>query len=697
MNSLAQEKSPYLRQHADNPVAWRPWGEEAFTIARKENRPIFLSIGYSTCHWCHVMAHESFENPEMAAMLNRAFVPIKVDREERPDVDHLYMMFVQATTGQGGWPMSVWLTPDLKPFYGGTYFPPEDRWGRPGFGTVLERIADLWQTQHETILQQSNQVFLNLAESIGSSSSGPLPEEHHLEAAFHSLENHFEPMHGGFSQAPKFPRPSTLNFLLRYADRPATSPDQRTKARQMVLFTLEKMAAGGMHDHLGGGFHRYSVDTAWHVPHFEKMLYDQGQLACAYLEAYQLTARIEFAGVVDDILNYVRRDLTSPEGAFYAAEDADSLKRHGHPEHAEGAFYVWTQSEINTVLGEKVGRLFGEHYGVLPDGNAPEGSDPHREFTGQNILIQRRASGENQVLLAEACRQLWAVREKRPRPHRDEKILVAWNGLMISAFARAGACLDSPADLALAERAAEFILAKLVDAQGNLIRSYCDGPSTVGAFASDHAFFIQGLLDLYEATGKLSWLREAWKLQQKMDALFWDAQNGGYFDASEDETTLLLRLKETYDGAEPAANSVAADNLLRLADLLGEEKLRAGAARVLQSGAGVMQASPGAVPQLLAALTRFLSPPVHLVIAGVKTDPRTVALTREVQRAFLPHKTLLQLEPGDSLTFLGAQADFFRGLLTASQQPTAYVCENLHCHRPVTQPEELRALLQPLK
>ncbi|MDQ6810263.1 MAG: thioredoxin domain-containing protein, partial [Verrucomicrobiota bacterium] len=464
-NQLAHEKSPYLLQHADNPVDWRPWGEEAFAKARAENKPIFLSIGYSTCHWCHVMAHESFENEDIAAVMNREFVNIKVDREERPDVDRVYMTFVQATTGGGGWPMSVWLTPALKPFVGGTYFPPEDRYGHPGFKKVLERIAAAWKQDHGKIAEQGNRIIAALSEAAegGRESRAQLNPEV-LDTAYGQFARSFDAHEGGFGSAPKFPRPSTLNFLVRFAARvkernrggtdeggvpgAASSPAETRAAHalEMSLFTLQKMAAGGMHDQLGGGFHRYSVDATWHVPHFEKMLYDQSQLAIAYLEAFQITGDEQFATVVRDTLDYVRRDMTAPGGGFFSAEDADSEVPGADADHgkkSEGAFYIWTQKEIEAALGADAGS-FTFQYGVLPDGNAPAGADPHGEFTGRNILIVRHTLAETaarfgksedavRASLAESRATLLRLRAGRPRPHLDDKIITAWNGLMISA------------------------------------------------------------------------------------------------------------------------------------------------------------------------------------------------------------------------------------------------------------------------
>src|SRR4051812_42991522 len=485
MNRLAREKSPYLLQHAHNPVDWYPWGEEAFAKARRENKPIFLSVGYSTCHWCHVMAHESFENEEVAAIMNREFVNIKVDREERPDVDRVYMTFVQATTGSGGWPMSVWLTPDLKPFVGGTYFPPDERYGQPAFKKVLERIATAWKEDHDKIVEQGSKIVEALRESQSAAPGEGRIDDSVLNAAYRQIDRSYDPKEGGFGNAPKFPRPVTLNFLTRFYARDPNS-DFGKHGLEMALFTLRKMAAGGMHDHIGGGFHRYSVDRYWHVPHFEKMLYDQAQLAVAYLDAYQITKDKQYEAVARNILDYVARDMTSHEGGFFSAEDADSpVFGNDAASHktAEGAFYVWTKKEIDDALGDSAD-VFDFHYGVQGHGNAPKGSDPHDEFRGKNILIERHTIAETAAhfnkneeeigtLLTGSREKLFRIRVQRPRPHLDDKIIAAWNGLMIAAFARAAQVLDDQRYLEVAIRAANFVRAKLYDSSRKILyRSY---------------------------------------------------------------------------------------------------------------------------------------------------------------------------------------------------------------------------------
>ncbi|MFN2508145.1 MAG: thioredoxin domain-containing protein, partial [Chthoniobacterales bacterium] len=658
-NRLADEKSPYLLQHADNPVDWLPWGEEAFAKARAENKPIFLSVGYSTCHWCHVMAHESFEDKATAEVMNREFVNIKVDREERPDVDRVYMTFVQATTGHGGWPMSVWLTPDLKPFVGGTYFPPEDRYGHPGFKKVLQRIAAAWKQDREKISEQGARIIEALSEAAASSEgTGERLGAETLEAAYHQIARSYDAHEGGFGGPPKFPRPVTLNFLFRiYARGVAHASGLRsserasgTHALQMNLFTLRKMAAGGMHDHLGGGFARYSVDAYWHVPHFEKMLYDQAQLAVAYLEAFQITSAArtdsscgehdsEFESVARDILDYVRRDMTAPEGGFYSAEDADSIIEHGKPDHAEGAFYVWSKAQIDAALGENAD-IFNYRYGVEPNGNAPAGADPHSEFVGKNILIQRHTLSETaqhfgkseadvREIVAAARGKLFQIRAKRPRPHLDDKIITAWNGLMISAFARGAQVLDDDGYLVAAEKAATCLRTHLYDEERKrLVRNYRGGRSAVEGFADDYAFAIQGLLDLYEACFNVDWLRFALELQETQDRLFYDAEKGGYFSGAGHDPTILLRMKEDNDGAEPAASSVAALNLLRLVQIRADESLRQRAEKTINAFSATLTRIPSAMPQMLVALDHSLSKPEQIVIAGKRDAEETRALLK---------------------------------------------------------------------
>jgi uncharacterized protein YyaL (SSP411 family) len=715
-NRLAREKSPYLLQHAHNPVDWYSWGEEAFEKARRENKPIFLSIGYSTCHWCHVMAHESFENEEIAAIMNRDFVNIKVDREERPDVDRVYMTFVQATTGGGGWPMSVWLTPDLKPFVGGTYFPPEDRYGQPAFRKVLERIAAAWKQDHEKIAEQGSKIVEALRESQNAQPEAPAKIDTQVfQTAYEQLSRSFDDKEGGFGTAPKFPRPVALNFLTRFYTRDPKSESGK-RALEMDLVTLRKMAAGGMHDHLGGGFHRYSVDRYWHVPHFEKMLYDQAQLASAYIDAFQISQDRQYADVAGDILNYIARDMTSKEGGFFSAEDADSLFEHGKPEHGEGAFYVWTEKQVDAALGDE-SAIFKFHYGVQPHGNAPEGSDPQDEFRGKNILIERHTIGETakhfkksdsevRDSLARSREKSLSIRNKRPRPHLDDKIIAAWNGLMISAYSCAAQVLDEPPArnathsvaggryLEAATRSAKFVRANLYDQKTKtLFRSFREGRGNVEGFADDYAFVIQGLLDLYEASFDIEWLKFAIELQETQDRLFFDEKNGGYFSTSGKDKSVVLRMKDDNDSAEPAASSIAALNLLRVVQFRDDKKLDERARKTINAFAPTLSHFASAMPQMLVALDSSLGKPRQIVIAGKIDNEQTRELLKEVHRHFLPNKILILADGVAGQKFFAEKNEAVGAMSPVDGKPAAYVCENFTCKAPVTDPKALGNLL----
>jgi len=735
-NRLAAEKSPYLRQHADNPVDWHPWGPEALARARAEQKPIFLSIGYSTCHWCHVMAHESFENDAAAAVLNRDFIPVKVDREERPDLDRIYMTYVQQTTGHGGWPMSVWLTPDGKPFYGGTYFPREDHHQRPGFITVLETIARHWREQRTKIEHGAAEVVTELARRAREAANpavGALPPLH--EAAGEAFEQGFQYFYdahdtrwGGFGGAPKFPRASILEFLFRTAALQGVNSDLGQAAIGVCAVTLQRMIEGGLHDHLGGGFHRYSVDAEWHVPHFEKMLYDQALIALNCLEAQQATQLPIFGWVARGIFDYVARDLTHPAGGFYSAEDADSEtgdkgQKTEASKHAEGAFYVWTQKEIEAGLGTDAA-FFCAHYDVKPEGNVAH--DPQGEFTGKNVLRQLRplvrtaeqfklAPGEAERKLLACLEKLRAVRTQRPRPHRDDKIVTAWNGLMISALARGSRVLGEATYLDAATRAAEFIQRELYDAgSGELHRTWREGRSPIAGFTEDYASLIQGLLDLYEAGFDIRWLQWAEQLQRRQDELFWDAEQGGYFNTRSGDPAVILRLKDDYDGAEPAANSIAALNLLRLDAMAGSGEggaasprtadvsrggdnpapdYRNKALRTLEAFRPQWTAHPHALPQMLVALELALAEPRTVVLAG---DPRADdfrALALTVTQALGPRRALLAADGGAGQAWLAQRRPYLAAMQPRDGRATAYVCENFTCQAPVTSPAELRQSL----
>ena len=696
-NRLIHEKSPYLLQHAHNPVDWHPWGEDAFAQARRENKPIFLSVGYSTCHWCHVMERESFENPQIAAYLNAHFVSIKVDREERPDVDGVYMTFVQAATGGGGWPMSVWLTPELQPFVGGTYFPPDDAIGRRGFLSVLKQLAGAWTKDEKQIRAQAGQITQQLQRlASGRENSGAALNASALTAGLQEMANRFDAQDGGFGAAPKFPRPSELQFLFHEAHRVGPETKAGKRALEMAVFTLEKITQGGIHDHLGGGFHRYSVDGKWHVPHFEKMLYDQAQLVEACLTAYQITGRREFSEAARDTLDYVLRDLTSPEGGFYSAEDADSAPRTGSTEKAEGAYYVWTKPEIEEALGPDRAAEIDYFYGVEPGGNTPAEGDPHGELRGRNVLRQRHtaeaaakefrlSTEEMKKRLAESRGKLLARRVLRPHPHRDDKTITAWNGLMITACAKAYQILGDERYLDAANRAADFVRQNLCDAHGQTLQRAWRGNATnSGGFAEDYAFLIRGLIDLYEAgfdPGRLAW---AITLQKKQDELFWDDQNNGYFSSTGKDSSVLMRMKETYDGAEPSPNTIVALNLLRLSRLLGDLAWNEKAERTLKSLVAQMQQSPRAAPMGLVALGAFLAPSQQIVIVGKKSAPETREMLRTLWQKFLASSVWVLIDDEASRAFFANGAEFYRSVQAVDGKPTAYVCSNFVCHLPTS-------------
>jgi uncharacterized protein YyaL (SSP411 family) len=697
-NRLIDEKSPYLLQHAHNPVDWFPWGPEAFEKAHHQKKPIFLSIGYSTCHWCHVMERESFENPTIADLLNRNYISIKVDREERPDVDRVYMTFVQSTTGSGGWPMTVFLTPDLKPFLGGTYYPPDDRYGRPGFASLLTRIAEIWEESPGKILDQGSQLTKAIETHLleaQATESGPLKLDW-LENGYRQLASGYDPEEGGFTPAPKFPRPAVFNFLLRYWLR-----NQMKNSLDMVEFTLRKMARGGIYDHLGGGFHRYSVDARWHVPHFEKMLYDQAQLTMAYTEVFQATADPEFERVVRETLDYVLRDMTSPEGGFYSAEDADSLPEPGATEKREGAFYVWTQQELDGVLAPDESLVFRRMYGVERAGNVSAASDPHRELIGQNVLFLQNdlelvakltGKGEKEIsqLVSAARLKLKSVRDKRPRPHLDDKIVTAWNGLMISGLAKAFQVLGEKRYLAAAQRAGEFLHENLY--QNRLLRSFRGTAGTTNGFAEDYAFLIQGLLDLYEADFDVRWLRWAGELQVQMNALFADPR-GGYFSTEEGATDILFRMKEDHDGAEPSANSIAAMNLARLARIFDRKEFQHSAGRVIGAFHPALERLPAALPQMLAALDASIAEPVQIVVTGKSGEPDTAGLLSVVRSGYRPNKVVLLADGGDGQNWLTQHIEALRTIGPIQGKSAAYVCRNFTCNLPITEPERLARLL----
>lgn len=681
-NALIHEKSPYLLQHAYNPVHWYPWGTEALTRAREEDKPIFLSIGYSTCHWCHVMARESFENPQTAEILNTYFICIKVDREERPDLDSIYMKAVQMIAGTGGWPLSVFLTPDLKPFYGGTYFPPEPRHGLPAFNELLRTIARLWRENREQVEHNSEEVAELLRRSYQHTPQ-PGSEELSVELlvnAYEQLVLQFDDRAGGFgakvaawsTKTPKFPLPSYLFFLLRYYHR-----TKEEFALKMVTKTLYGMAQGGIFDQLGGGFHRYSTDTRWLVPHFEKMLYDNALLARVYLEAYRITGNPFFAQIASQTLDWVLREMRSPEGGFYSALDAES-------EGIEGAFYVWDPSEIKAVLGEALGEALCRYFGVTPQGNFERGKSV------LSIAHPSEVPLEDYKILAGKTKLLEA-RNNRVRPATDDKILTSWNGFMISACAVAYQVLREPRFLDAATSAARFILQRL--RRGNsLLRRYRDGEASIPGRHEDYAALIAALLDLYEASFDHQWLHEALLLNDRMIELFWDNTHGGFFFNPPRESELPAAIKEAYDGPIPSGNSIAAESLLRLAALTGNGELQRKAKQIFLTFHTSLEETPLEHAQLLCALEFYLSPPMQVVLAA-EQKAAVQPFATELNRHFLPNKVLAYAQPGVTEREIPALAPLISNKIPIDGQPTVYICENYTCKRPITDLEELRHVL----
>jgi uncharacterized protein len=708
MNRLARERSPYLLQHANNPVDWYPWGDEAFAKARSEDKPIFLSIGYSTCHWCHVMEHESFESDDIASVLNDQFVSIKVDREERPDVDRVYMTFVQATTGSGGWPMSVWLTPDLKPFYGGTYFPPESRWGRPGFVDILREIARVWQTEREKVSQSAEALTAQLRSLEKASPTWTTPTAAALAKAVAQFRASFDAHFGGFGEAPKFPRPAELLFLLREHARTGD-----TDSRDMVLRTLRAMALGGMRDHIGGGFHRYSVDRAWRVPHFEKMLYDQAQIVLALVEAAQASRDPFYAEVAEDTLQYVMRQMTEDGGAFYSAEDADSVPpeeaESAHPHKKEGAFYLWRADEVDALVGDDA-EIVKLRFGIEPEGNAPQ--DPQQEFTGKNLLyvarsiddIAKRTEKPTQELvevLHSARVRMYEHRLSRPHPHLDDKILTSWNGLMIAAFARFARMLRvfggagraaAETYLDAARRAAAFIRERMWSAgTRTLLRRYRDGHAEIEGYAEDYAYLIFGLLELFQADSDPMWLEWAIALQQRQDELFWDESAGGWFSTTGADPHVLLRIKEDYDGAEPTASSVSVLNLLVLSHLVEDARWPDRIERTLRMFGTRLEQMGRAVPMMAAALSTFVAGLQQIVI--VEGDRNADEMAQAVARQYLPFAIVLHVHP-DRRRALAGSLPFIEPMQAVDGATAAYVCRNFTCKQPVTNIDELQQELK---
>jgi len=674
-NRLIHEKSPYLLQHAYNPVDWRPWGDDAFSEARRGGKPIFLSIGYSTCHWCHVMERESFEDDSVAALLNRYFVPIKVDREERPDVDRLYMHAMQAMGSGGGWPLNVFLTPGLEPFFGGTYFPPRSLGGRPGLMELLPRIHEAWIEKRSDIEASGRRVMAAL-DSLAEPDAATASRAAIFDHAYGYFEHAADHEHGGFGTAPKFPSIANLNYLLRYWVR---DPEHHAAARELVLGQLEAMRAGGIHDHLGGGFHRYSTDREWLVPHFEKMLYDQAQIAWAYLEGFQITGNAAYASAARGIFAYVSRDLSSPDGAFYSAEDADS-------EGEEGKFYVWTPAEIEAALGAGAA-LFAFRYGVTPNGNFEHGTTILSEVRsidecGKHFGI---TAAEAERRLDAARAKLLEVRSRRVRAHRGERGLAAWNGLMISAFARGARALQEPALAARGERAAEFLWERLRDpATGALYRRWREGEAKGAGQLDDYAYATLGFFDLYQATFDPRWLERAVALTEAQDARFWDDKDGGFFESPAGDGSIAVRMKDSFDGAEMAGNSIAAWNLQALGTLLDRKDFRDRARRTLDYFARRLGDGAAGMPQMLVAMDLERSTVRHVVVAGGADAADTRAMIAEFDRRFLPHDALLFAGGGESQKRLAALAPFVAPLAPKNGKATAFVCVDYACRLPTT-------------
>jgi len=684
-NKLISEKSPYLLQHAHNPVDWYPWGDEAFAKAKAEDKPIFLSIGYSTCHWCHVMERECFEDEEVAALLNQGFVSIKVDREERPDIDSVYMNVCQAMTGSGGWPLTVFLTPEGHPFFAGTYFPKHSRYGGVGFVELLKAIREKWAENREELEGLGKEIMDRIAAQMNESSLGE-PNSELLHGGYRSLEKSFDPVYGGFGGAPKFPTPHHLLFLLRYWKR-----FQKPPALEMVEKTLLAMYCGGIFDHIGFGFSRYSTDRQWLVPHFEKMLYDNALLSLAYLEAYQATGKAFYAKVARDIFTYILRDMTSPEGGFYTAEDADS-------EGVEGKFYLWTPDEVKDVLGADDGEYFCGLYDITEKGNF-EGKnilnllDKMPELSLDGVIGPDEAERGNPLKneRVDALRnKLFAAREKRVHPFKDDKILTSWNGLMIAALARGAWILGEQRYAEAAEKAAHFLLEKLRRGDGRLLARYRDGEAAYPAYLDDYAFLAWGLLELYQATFKVKYLEEAIRLTREMYALFWDHKNGGfYFSADDQGEGLGVRGKEIADLAIPSGNSVAAWNLLHLSRLTGAEDFNDLSYRQLRSFAGAAGRAPHSCTFYLCALDYYLGPAQEIVVAGRMDDQETQKLLDVLRSAYLPQATVILYQEGNEGERIAALAPHAADKKPVGGRAAVYICENYSCRQPVTSPQEL--------
>jgi uncharacterized protein YyaL (SSP411 family) len=701
-NRLSRETSPYLRMHAHNPVDWYPWGDEAFKKARAEQKPILLSVGYAACHWCGVMERESFTDPVVAAIMNRHYVSIKVDREERPDVDRVYLLFLQLTTGGSGYPMTILLTPELKPILGGTYFPKEASKGTPSFMTFLTQFTDAWNTDRENVLKAANTVTESIRGHIRDqvTATSAKAEDGDFKETYDRLRAQYDRVNGGFGTKPKYAQPVILNFLLRYYSR-----SSEREALDMTVNTLRKVADGGLRDQLGGGFYRYATDARWQVPHFEKMLYDQSQLAMAYLDAYQATRDPWHAAMARETLDFVLRDMKSPDGGFYSAIGADSAVEHGKTEVGEGAVYLWETKTIETLLGAESAGVFSYYYGVEPAGNIPADQDIRGELKGRNVLAIRHSIAETasrfkktdkeiERVLEDARKKLLAARGARPQPLRDDKVVTGWNGLMISALSRAAQVLDDARYAREAASAATLIKTRLYDARsGALKRQRAGGQAAVDGFLEDYAFLIQGLFDLYEASFDPQWLVWAEKLQNKQDEVFWDSTQGTYFATTASDSSVLFRMRDEFDGAEPSANSIAAMNLLRLWQLTDNAERKAKADKTFAAFSARLKKSPDALPQLMAALDFARSKPKQIVIAGKANAADTRALLRLVHERYIPNKLLILADGAASQAEVARRLPFIEAMHPLDNKATAYICEEYACRVPSSDPRVVARIL----
>ncbi|MSQ16635.1 MAG: thioredoxin domain-containing protein [Dehalococcoidia bacterium] len=674
-NRLINETSPYLLQHAHNPVDWYPWGPEALERAQQEDKPILLSIGYSACHWCHVMERESFEDSATAALMNEFFVSIKVDREERPDLDAVYMEAVQMLTGGGGWPMTVFLTPDGRPFYGGTYFPPVDHPNMPSFPRLLMAMSKTYQSNRGEVLRVTQQLSAQLGRS-GQLSKGTTPlTADVLHRAYASLATSFDYQNGGFGAAPKFPQPMTLEFLLRYHHH-GYSP----RAWDMVELTLDKMAYGGMYDQIAGGFHRYSTDAFWLVPHFEKMLYDNALLSRLYLHAYQVARRPLYQRIAQEILTYVQREMTDPAGGFYSAQDADS-------EGEEGKFFIWTPGQFRAALGDKDGDLLGGFFGLTEAGNFEGQTILHMPQRPINFAKEHGLDLDGLLdLIRRGKETLRLVREQRVHPLRDDKVLASWNGMMLRSFAEAGACLKRPEYLEVARRNAAFLLDNL-RSQGRLLRTWRQGQAHLLGYLEDYSFVADGLLALYEATFELRWLQEAVSLADSMIELFWDEGIGGFYDTGSDHEALVIRPRDIFDNAQPCGGSVASDLLLRLAVVTGNQEYARKGAAPMRALNELMGRAPAGVGHWLAALDFYAGAPKEVAVIGSRDDPATLTLLDVIFGSYLPNKVVTGAADGQAAA--GTNLPLLAGRDLVGGKPAAYVCQNYTCQLPVTEPAEL--------